>query len=343
MPTEIPNYRLPQENRQVLLARRPSGIPQDPDFSIASVPIAKPAPGKALVRNIYLSVDPAQRGWAAAEANYSTPVAIGSPMRALAVGVVIESETAALQAGDFLYGWFGWQDYAVIEPSQVVLRATQELPLTAFASLLGINGVTAYLALTELGKPARGETLLVSTAAGSVGSFVGQIGRQFGCRTIGLTGQDAKVALCKERYGYDVAINYKRAQLSEALAAAAPDGINVYFDNTGGTILDTALRRMAVQGRIVQCGTAATESWSPPPTGLRNEREVLTRRLTWRGFVIFDHMATYETAANDLARFYQAGSLVYDVDVDVGIEHAPAAIATLYAGENLGKKLIYIG
>ncbi|MCK9914317.1 NADP-dependent oxidoreductase [Microbacteriaceae bacterium K1510] len=343
MPTEIPDYRLPPENRQVLLARRPSGIPQDADFGIASVPIAKPGPGNALVRNIYLSVDPAQRGWAAAEANYSTPVAIGSPMRALAVGVVIESETASLQAGDFLYGWFGWQDYAVIEPSQVVLRATHELPLTAFACLLGINGVTAYLALTELGKPRRGETLLVSTAAGSVGSFVGQIGRQFGCRTVGLTGQDTKAALCKERYGYDVAINYKSAGLSEALATAAPDGLNVYFDNTGGAILDTALRHMAVQGRIVQCGTAATESWSPPPTGLRNEREVLTRRLTWRGFVIFDHMAAYEAAADELARLYRSGSLVYDVDIDIGIEHAPGAIAALYAGENRGKKLIYIG
>jgi len=295
------------------------------------------------VRNVYLSVDPAQRGWASSEANYSAPVPLGSVMRALAVGVVVESMHPDFAAGQFIYGWMGWQDYAVITPQQVILRATQELPLTAFASLLGINGVTAYLGLTELGRPKKGDTLLVSTAAGSVGSFVGQIGRSLGCRTIGLTGDDRKLALCKQRYGYDVAINYKAGELDRAVADVAPDGVNVYFDNTGGAILDTVLRRMAVAGRLVQCGTASIGSWTPPPTGPRNEREILTRRLVWSGFVIFDHMARYEEAASALARLYQAGKLTFDTDLAEGIEHAPGAIASLYAGENLGKKLIYVG
>jgi NADPH-dependent curcumin reductase len=264
-------------------------------------------------------------------------------MRALAVGIVVETGSAELHAGEWLYGWFGWQDYALVEPSQVVLRATNDLPLTAFASLLGISGVTAYLALTEQGKPVRGDTLLVSTAAGSVGSFVGQIGRHLGCRTIGLTGRDDKVTLCRERYGYDEAINYRTADLQEALAAAAPKGVNVYFDNTGGSILDTSLRHMAIHGRVVQCGTAATGSWSPPPTGPRNEREVLTRRLVWSGFIIFDHTADYAMAAEELARLYRNGAIVYDVDIDEGIERAQGAIAALYAGENRGKKLIYVG
>lgn len=343
MPTEIPAYSSPSRNRQVLLTTRPAGVPQASDFTLGSSDVPKPGEGEFLVRNIYLSVDPAQRGWASSEANYSAPVPLGGPMRALAVGVVTESRNPDFGEGQFLYGWFGWQDYAVATPQQVILRATQDLPLTAFGSLLGINGITAYLALTELGRPKAGDTLVVSTAAGSVGSFVGQIGKSLGCRCIGLTGDDRKVALCEERYGYDVAINYKSGALDEALAAAVPDGVNVYFDNTGGMILDTVLRRMAVGGRLVQCGTASIGSWNPLPTGPRNEREILTRRLVWSGFVIFDHMARYAKAADEMARLHQAGTLGFDTDLAKGIEHAPGAIASLYAGENLGKKLIFIG
>jgi NADPH-dependent curcumin reductase CurA len=343
MPTDIPTYSTPAENRQVLLTSRPAGVPQAGDFTLASSPVPRPGPGEFLVRTIYLSVDPAQRGWASSEANYSAPVPLGGPMRALAVAVVVESRHPDFTEGQFLYGWFGWQDYAVATPQQVILRATQELPLTAFGSLLGINGITAYLGLTELGRPKPGDTLVVSTAAGSVGSFVGQIGRSLGCRCIGLTGDDRKVALCKERYGYEVALNYKTGGLDEAMAAAAPDGVNVYFDNTGGAILDTVLRRMAVAGRIVQCGTASIGSWNPPPSGPRNEREILTRRLVWSGFVIFDHMARYGQAADELAQLCRAGTLSFDTDLAEGIEQAPGAIASLYAGENLGKKLIYVG
>ena len=343
MSTEIPAYRLPSVNRQVLLARRPSGVPQRADFRLADAPVPKPAAGQFLVRNIYLSVDPAQRGWASAVANYSAPVALGTPMRALAVGVVAASAHAGFLEGDFLYGWFGWQDYALADPSQVILRASHDLPLAAFASLLGINGVTAFLGLTELGRPQAGETLLVSTAAGSVGSFVGQIGRRMGCRTIGLTGGDSKVARCTARYGYNVAINYKTADLPAAVSAAAPDGIDIYFDNTGGPILDTVLRQMKVGGRIVQCGTASVPDWTQNPTGPRNEREILTRRLVWSGFVIFDHMQRYTQAADELARLWADGEIVYDVDIAQGIDQAPGAIASLYAGENSGKKLIYVG
>jgi hypothetical protein len=343
MPTDIPAYSTPDENRQVLLTSRPAGVPQAGDFTLASSPVPKPGEGEFLVRTIYLSVDPAQRGWASAEANYSAPVPLGGPMRALAVGVVVESRHPDFAEGQFLYGWFGWQDYAVATPQQVILRATQDLPLAAFGSLLGINGVTAYLGLTGLGRPRSGETLVVSTAAGSVGSFVGQIGKSLGCRCIGLTGDDRKVALCTDRYGYETAINYKTAALDAALAAAAPDGVNVYFDNTGGTILDTVLRRMTVAGRIVQCGTASVGSWNPVPAGPRNEREILTRRLVWSGFVIFDHLARYRDAADELARLWRAGTLTYDTDLVEGIDQAPGAIAALYAGENLGKKLIFVG
>jgi NADPH-dependent curcumin reductase CurA len=296
-----------------------------------------------VVRNLYLSVDPAQRGWASTESNYSDTVPLGGPMRALAVGIVVRSRDATVEEGDFLYGWFGWQDYSLADRSKILTRATLPLPLSAFASVLGINGLTAYLALTGCGRPRPGDRLLVSTAAGSVGSFVGQIGQKLGCHTIGLTGSEDKVGRCLNRFGYHEAYNYKTVDLAAQLAQSAPEGLDILYDNTGGAILDTALRQMRVGGRVVQCGTAAIASWMPPPVGPRNEREVLTRRLTWSGFVIFDHQAALPAAMATLSAWCQQGDLVYDEHVSDGIQHAPAAIAELYAGDNQGKRLIYIG
>lgn len=342
MPRAIPPITHPARNRQVLLVNRPAGVPQAGDFRLAEGDVPVCRPGQILVRNIYLSADPAQRGWASAEANYSAPVPLNGPMRALAVAQVLESRADGFAPGDFVYGFFGWQDYAAVAPDAVLHRVTEDVPLDAAGSLLGINGVTAWLALTLLGRPVAGETLVVSTAAGSVGSFVGQIGASLGARCIGITGGDDKAARCTARYGYAAAINYRTSDVAEAVGIAAPDGVNVYFDNTGGPILDAVLRRMAVGGRVVQCGTASIGSWTPPPTGPRNEREVLTRRLVWSGFVIFDHRARYGDAARHLAALWAAGRIAYDTDLSTGIDHAPGAIAALYAGENTGKRLILI-
>ncbi|MBK1836551.1 NADP-dependent oxidoreductase [Azospirillum sp. YIM B02556] len=346
-PTDIPVLDLSGPNRHVLLVRRPTGIPQTEDFALAESPVPEPGEGQFLVRNVFLSVDPAQRGWVSAEVNYSAPVALGTPMRALAVGVVVRSRDPEVAEGDCLYGWFDWQHYAVADKTRIVARARHALPLSAFAGPLGINGLTAYLALTTLGRPEPGETLLVSTAAGAVGGFVGQIGAMLGCKTIGMTGSDDKVRLCRERLGYAEAFNYKIAigtpdGLSQELIRAMPEGIDVFFDNTGGPMLDTALRRMRVGGRVVQCGTVSVPQWTPPPMGLRNEREVLTRRLSWSGFVIFDHAPRFAKAMDQLAEWVGDGRLVYQEDVSVGLEHAPGAIAGLYAGENSGKRLIRV-
>ncbi|AWN50012.1 NADP-dependent oxidoreductase [Methylobacterium terrae] len=334
---------MPDRNRRVLLVRRPAGIPQPEDFGLDAVAVPEPGPGEILVRNLYLSVDPAQRGWASAEANYSQPVPLGGPMRALAVGIVVRSNSPEVAEGGFLYGWFGWQDYAVVPVSAIFRRCTEAVPLSAHAGLLGLNGLTAHLGLTELGRPRPGETVLVSTAAGAVGSLVGQIARNLGCRPLGLTGDDAKVARCREAYGYAAAWNYRSGDWAEALREEAPDGVNVYFDNVGGPILDTALRRMAVAGRIVQCGTASVASWTEVPTGPRVEREILTRRLIWSGFVVLDHKARFEEAVAQLSGWYAEGRILLDEDVSEGIEAAPGAIAGLYRGENRGKRLIYVG
>lgn len=328
-----------QTNRCIILARRPAGIPQATDFEIQDRAIPALPEGGFLVRNLYLSVDPAQRGWASSEANYAAPVPLGEVMRALTVGVVVQSRAADVPVGQALYGWFGWQEHCIAGPDQIIRKISDtDLPLSANASLLGINGLTACLALTELGRPRQGDTLLVSTAAGSVGGFVGQIGRILGCRTLGLTGDDDKVARCTARFGYDAAWNYRSCDLEAVLAEQGP--LDVFYDNVGGATLDTALRHMRLGGRVIQCGTASVASWSPAPQGPRVEREVLTRRLTWSGFVIFDHAARFDEAAQRLVDWWREGRLVYDEDISDGLEAAPGAIAALYAGENHGKKLI---
>ena len=336
----LPPYALAPENSRLLLTRRPAGIPQAEDFQLSRDAVPALGEGEFLVRNLYLSVDPAQRGWAADVVNYSAPVPIGDVMRALTVGVVQASRCAGVAEDDILYGWFGWQHYCVASPDAILLKAEHDVPVTACLGLLGINGLTAFLALHDIGRPRKGDTLLVSTAAGAVGGFVGQIGKLRGCRTIGLTGSAEKVARCRESYGYDVAINYKDADWEAQLDEALPEGANVYFDNAGGPILDSVLRRMAVGGRIVQCGTASIASWDPVPQGPRNEREILTRRLHWGGFVIFDHRDRFPEAAAQLAQWHRDGAIAYDEDISTGLESARGAIASLYAGANRGKRII---
>lgn len=326
-------------NRKVLLVRRPDGIPAASDFEIAESELPRAGDGEFVVRNLFLSVDPAQRGWASAEANYAAPLPLGSVMRALAVGEVVESATADVAVGEYVYGWFGWQEYCATNAASILRRIdASRAPLSTALGVLGLNGITALLAFEELGRPKRGETILVSTAAGGVGSVVGQLARQQGLRTVGLTGDDRKVALCREAFGYDVAINYRAAHdLGAAVRSVSPHGIDIFFDNTGGRIADAVFPSMNAAGRIVQCGTASISSWIPAPEGPRREREVLTKRLVWSGFVAFDHLQRFDEAAARLERLLSGGKLAYREEILDGIEHAPGALARLYDGANLGR------
>jgi len=338
----VPAYTLPAENRRVILKNRPAGIPQPTDFALDESAVPQPADLELLVRNIYLSVDPAQRGWAVGGANYIPAAPLGGPMAALAVGVIVKSRHQDFREGSFVYGWFGWQDYAVVGPEKVLTRiGIPRVKLSAYAGILGINGITAYLALQMFGRLTQHETVLVTTAAGAVGSTVGQLVRSAGCRAIGLTGSDDKVARCTGRFGYDAAYNYRTADIAAVLADIG--AIDVFFDSIGGDVLDLALRQMNVGGRIIQCGTASIASWTPPPLGLRNEREVLTRRLSWHGFVIFDHTGKFDEAVRSLEAKIIAGDLVYDEDIEIGMDEAASAIERIYRGENQGKKLMFIG
>ena len=328
-------------NRQVILTSRPGGVAQADNFALVSVESLALGEGQLRIRNRFLSVEPAMRGWIADAGNYAAPVAIGAVMRSLAVGEIIESRADGWAVGTVVCGWFGWQEEAVVEPSAVV-RAVGEadLPASLALGVLGINGVTAYLALTSIGQPKPGETVLVSTAAGGVGSAVGQIAKILGARTVGITGGADKARDCVELFGYDAALDYKAPGLAEAIAAACPDGINVYYDNTAGAISDVVMPQLALRARVVICGTASIAQWDPWPQGPRVERHLLVKRARMEGFVIFDHMDRWDEAVSTLAGWIREGRLSYQEDILECIDTCPDALAGLYRGENRGKRII---
>ena len=331
----------PTTNTQVRLKSRPDGIPQPEHFEIVAAPIPPLRDGQFLVRNDFLSVEPAMRGWVSAVANYSTPVGIGEVMRSFAAGEVIASRHPQFAEGDRLMGMFGWQAFCVAEPSAVTRKVTEaDLPLSLSLGILGLNGVTAYFGLLDVGRPRPGDTVVVSTAAGAVGSAVGQIAKIAGCRAVGITGGAAKMKLCREAFGYDAAIDYKAGDFDAALVAACGAGVNVYFDNTAGAISDAVLAKLAVGARVVICGTASVASWDPPPMGPRVERHLLVKRAQMSGLLIFDYQPRYEEAVTRLADWVRQGKLRYLEEIQDGIEACPGAIARLYRGENLGKSLI---
>ena len=328
-------------NRQVILSRRPEGIPQAEHFRIVEAAVPQPRPGQVLIRNHFLAVEPAMRGWVNAVANYSQPVGIGEVMRSFAAGEIIQSEDPQWPVGTRVTGMFGWQDYAVVDASTIDYQVDQaDLPLSTSLGVLGINGITAHYGLMRIGEPKSGETVLVSTGAGAVGSCVGQIARIHGCHTIAITGSEAKRQLCIDRFQYDSAVDYKRQDFVEQLAAACPKGIDIYFDNTSGSISDAVMQHLNVGARVIICGTASIANWNPTPLGPRVERQLLVKRARMQGFVILDHRDHYAAARADLAEWVRKGLIRYEEEILDGIGHAPDAIAGLYRGENLGRRLI---
>lgn len=331
------------QNRQVILARRPVGVPQSEHFEITERPVATPGAGEVLIRVTHWSVDPAQRGWANDVPNYSPPVALGDPMRAFAVGDVIASQHPNYAEGDVVEGLLGWQTHACV-PAETISRKVIEtdLPRSYALGILGLNGTTAYFGLRETCAAQAGDTVVVSTAAGAVGSAVGQIAKLMRCRTVGIAGGPHKTALCREVYGYDAAIDYKSEDVAAALASACPDGVDCYFDNTCGPISDAVMGHLAHGARITICGTAAITEWDPIPTGPRVHRQLLVARARMQGFLIFDHKDRIPEALADLAGWLRTGKLVAREHVLEGPEAAPEAIAMLYRGENTGKLLIKV-
>jgi len=333
----------PAVNGQVVLKSRPAGIPQAGDFELVDAPLPALADGQVLVRNIYVTAEPAMRGWVSAVANYSEPVPLGGVMRSPAVGRVAESRHPDYKPGELVTGMFGWQAYAAVDAKTITRKVPAGgPPISTALGVLGLNGLTAYFALLEVGQPRAGETVVVSTAAGAVGSCVGQIAKLKGCRTVGIAGGAEKTRLCREEFGYDAAIDYKAGHLDAALATACPEGVDVYFDNTAGAISDEVMKHLRPGARVVVCGTASIASWDPPPTGPRVERHLLVKRARMQGFLIFDYAPRFAEGLAALTEWVRAGKIRYREDILEGLEQAPGSIAGLYRGENLGKRIIRV-
>lgn len=332
------------KNRRVILAERATGVPTPELFDVVEDDAPSPGDGEVLLNNIYVSADPGMKGWISTARNYAS-VETGATMNAFSVGVVVESNHPGVAEGDVVSASTGWAEYAIADPQSPAFRKVDPsiAPISTALGILGINGITAYFGLLDVGQPRAGETVLVSTAAGAVGSAVGQIANIKGCRTVGIAGGADKTAICTDEFGYSTAIDYKSTDdLSAALKEACPDGIDVYFDNVGGSILDTVLGEMNLHGRITICGTAATDSWVPQPSGLRPERNMLVSRLRMQGFLCFDYADRYGEALADLAKWVSDGDIRYREDISEGLENAPAALAGLYEGRNMGRQLIRV-
>lgn len=327
-------------NRQIVLRTRAGGIPQADDFELRTGPLPAPGPGQMLVRNRFVAAEPAMRGWINDESNYWPPVAIGETMRSFAVGEIVESRADGFAQGDRVTGLFGWQDYAVVEPAAIDRRLAPDEPGPAALGILGLNGLTAYFGMLDICRPAPGETVLVSSAAGAVGSAAAQIAALQGARVVGIAGGAAKCARCVEEFGCAAAIDYKTEDVGEALGRLCPDGVDVYFDNVSGAISNTALRHLRPFARIAVCGTAAITDWADWPQGPRVERHLLVKRATMRGFLATDYAPRFAEALAALRGWVADGRLRYREQILDGLERAPGSIAMLYRGENDGKLVI---
>ena len=328
-------------NRQWRLAARPSGLPKESDFSWHEEPVAEPGDGELLVRNLYLSLDPANRGWMTGRKTYIDPVGIGDVMFGSTIAVVESSRHQDFQPGEIVSGFLGWQDYALASPRALVkLPPELPVPLEDYFAVFGHVGMTAYFGLLDVGRPAEGETLVVSAAAGAVGSLVGQLGKLHGCRVVGIAGSDKKCSWLTAELGFDAAVNYRREPVAEALAASCPEGIDVYFDNVGGEILEAALSGINDRARIVVCGMISQYNAIEPPPGPRNLGNLLIHRARMEGFIVLDYFLRASEAIEALGAWVSEGRLRYRVHVVEGLEEAPAALNYLFDGRNEGKLVI---
>jgi NADPH-dependent curcumin reductase CurA len=326
-------------NHQILLAKRPDG-PVDADcFVAAESAVPEPGDGEVLVRVDYLSIDPTIRMWMAMD-TYLPAIEIGAPIRSAGLGTVIESNNDDIPVGTVLFGTPGWQEYAVMGPRDQVVP--EGVDPTAALSVFGITGLTAYFGLMEIGRPKEGETVVISGAAGATGSVAGQIAKLQGCRVVGIAGSEEKCRWLTEELGFDAAINYRTENVGTALHAACPNGIDVFFDNVGGEILEAALANLALHGRVVMCGAISQYNDTVPPAGPRNLSVLISKRGRIEGFIILDFLPRAGEAIAQLATWVMSGQIHYKVDVLDGLAAAPEALRRLFSGENTGKMLVHL-
>ncbi|MBM4185913.1 MAG: NADP-dependent oxidoreductase [Gemmatimonadetes bacterium] len=330
--------------REFHLIRRPVGLPSVDDFRIAERPAAPLAEGEVRVRNLFLSVDPYMRGRMSEAKSYATPYDLNAPMSGGAVGRVEESRHPALPIGTLVLSAHGWCDGFVSGAKGLATIDPADGPPQAHLGTLGMPGLTAYVGLTEIGRLAAGETVLVTGAAGAVGSVACQIAKARGCRVIGTAGTDEKAAWLRSQAGVDHAINYRSAgNLRKAFAAAAPDGIDLTFENVGGDHLEAALANAKTFGRVAICGLISQYNATDPGHGLRNVRDILTRRLTVRGFIVSDHGARRDAFLAEMREMIGAGAMRWTETIVDGFERMPEAFLGLFSGANLGKMVVRVG
>lgn len=331
-------------NKQIRLARRPSGWVVDGDFALTEEPVTAPYDGQLLVRNIFLSVDPYMRGRMNDTKSYVPPFQIGQVLQAGVVGEVVESRHPAFVAGDYVSGMLGWENYSLSNGQGLYKVTRSDLPLSWHLGILGMPGMTAYVGLFEIANAKPGETVFVSAASGAVGSVVGQLAKIHGCRVTGCAGSDDKVELLKSEFGYDAAFNYRSSQsLTRSIAEICPDGIDVDFENVGGDVFEAALRNMRIYGRIALCGMVAHYNDERAAQGPRGMMLVIGKRLTIRGFLVMDHSTACKEYVAKAMQWAAEGKLKYRETVVQGIENAPAAFIDMLKGNKVGKQVVQLG
>jgi NADPH-dependent curcumin reductase CurA len=329
-------------SRRITLAQRPKGVPDDDVFEVTSVDVPEPGDGEAVVRVQWLSIDPTIRGWMDDKPGYLPPIEIGAPIRSGAIGEVVASRTDRYAVGDTVFGMLGWQDHAVLSAGGITAQVVPEgVDPTAALSVFGTTGMTAYFGLLDVGKPKDGDTVLVSGAAGATGSIVGQIAKLKGAgRVVGIAGGPEKCAWLTDELGFDAAIDYKNDDVAARLAETCPDGIDVFFDNVGGEILDAALEHLTINARVVLCGAISAYNDRAGSYGIKNYFQLIIKRARMEGFLILDFLDRFGEAQGEMLEWVLAGKVQHKVHVVDGLEHAPDALRLLFTGGNTGKVIV---
>ena len=332
-------------NRQVVLASYVTDAAKPENFALSEGPVPEVEEGQFLLRNRYFSMEPAIRGWVDGKANYFEPIPIGGVIRGPSVGQVIKSRNADFAEGEFVYALNQWEDYSICDSDAILLeKLTPEagIPLSYYVGSLGGAGATAYIGLREVGLIQAGQTVVVSAAAGATGSMAGQIARLCGCKVIGIVGSDDKAELIIEQFGFDAAVNYKTDDVTAAVMAIAPDGVDIYFDNVGGPVLNAMLKTMKVYGRIVACGMISDYNRTDNPNPITNLWEMVSRQLTMQGFLLPTYQAKVPAAMAQLEEWIRADKITVTENITEGFANTPKAFCELMSGKTVGKALVKI-
>lgn len=333
-------------NRQVLLASRPVGEPKDENFKISESPVGEPKDGEVLLKTLYLSLDPYMRGRMSESKSYAQPVPVNGVMEGGTVCEVVASKSPDFKVGDYVLSYSGWQAYSIVEGKSLIKLDPSIAPLSTALGVLGMPGMTAYTGLLNIGQPKPGETVVVAAASGAVGAIVGQIAKIKGCRAIGIAGGKEKCRYVVEELGFDACLDHKESDLAAKLQAACPNGIDVYFENVGGKVFEAVLPLLSPFARVPVCGLIAHYNESAPPQGPNLApallRDILVKRLTFRGFIVSDFADQRQEFIRNMATWLASGQLKYREDLVEGLENAPRAFQGLLKGENFGKLVVKV-